>query len=61
MKNFKYKVKFKTDFSKGEAEGDCQAKDGDTATDFLMNELSRDLMIDKSEITSISLTEIPPK
>jgi len=58
MNKYKYKVLFKTDFSKGECEGECQAVDSDAATAFLTKELANDLMIECYEITDVHLTLI---
>lgn len=56
MQQFKYKAKFKTSFSKGDCDGDCQAKDIDEAEKVIRSGLAKDLMIDESEITEINIT-----
>ncbi len=58
MIKYKYKVTFKTDFSKGECDGDVQAKDSDAATRFLIKQLAWDLSIEESDIKEVNLTVI---
>tara|TARA_R110002050_G_scaffold288861_1_gene441052 strand:- start:535 stop:711 length:177 start_codon:yes stop_codon:yes gene_type:complete len=55
MEKFKYNAKFKTDFSKGSCDGDCQAKNIDEAEKVIRSGIAKDLSISESEITEINI------